>query len=117
MLFMLDWFILTRLQIFGDTAMSTCPVCKFSAKEIEKDFFYGKTYLCPRHGEFDVTLQVLESPTHMHAGPNDWEVALRRASEKATNRSRPVIRLFDFYDWAPGHILVHSGTSNRPNPL
>ena len=42
--------------------MPACPVCKFSAKEIEKDFFYGKTYLCPRHGEFDVTLQVLESP-------------------------------------------------------
>ena len=89
--------------------MPACPVCKFSAKEIEKDFFYGKTYLCPRHGEFDVTLQVLESPIHMHASPNDWEAALRKASEKAAPiGSRPIIRLFDFYDW--------TSRVTQPNP-
>ena len=93
--------------------MSTCPVCKFSAKEIEKDFFFGKTYCCPRHDEFDVTGQVLESSSHMNASPHDWEAALRRASEKATNGSRPVIRLFDFYDWMP-RAPAQSGTSHRP---
>ena len=81
--------------------MAICPICKITASEIQKDFFFGKTYRCPRHKEFDVMAQVLESSTHMKASSNEWEAALERASEKATNRSRPLIRLFDFYDWKP----------------
>ena len=94
--------------------MPVCPVCRFSAKEIEKDFFYGKTYQCPRCGEFDVTLQVLESPIYMHASPSDWEAPLRKASEKATMiGSRPIIRLFDFYDWSSRATQPNSASAQR----
>ena len=81
--------------------MAICPICKYAAKEIQIDFYFGKTYRCPRHDEFDVVTQVLNSPDHMKAGSKQWEAALKRASEKATNGERPRIRLYEFYDWTP----------------
>ena len=96
--------------------MPACPICKLSAAEIQNDFFHGKTYRCPKHDEFDVASQVLQSPTHMDAGSNNWEAALRSASEKATIGSRPLIRLFDFYDWTLRMTPAQSGSRRASSP-
>ena len=93
--------------------MAICPICKFTAREIQIDFYHGKTYRCPRHDEFDVVAQVLDSPDHMKAGSKQWEAALERASVKATDGSRPRIRLYEFYDWTPHSDPTHS---RHPEP-
>ena len=48
-------------------AIATCPICKSDAQEIEPGVFDGKTFRCPKHGEFDVTGSVLSVRAHMAA--------------------------------------------------
>ena len=82
--------------------MAICPICKSAdAEEIQTDFFYGKTFRCPKHGEFDVASAVLSSPDLMNAPPNEWESALRMAAEKAIALSRPRILEYDFHNRKP----------------
>ena len=81
--------------------MAICPICRSAAEEIQTDFFYGKTFRCPKHGEFDVASAVLSTPDLMTARPSEWEAALKQASEKAIKGSRPRILLYDFHDRKP----------------
>ena len=81
--------------------MPICPICKSAAEEIQAGFFYGKTFRCPKHGEFDVASAVLSTSVLMNARQNEWEAALETASEKAIKGLRPRILLYDFYDRLP----------------
>ena len=78
--------------------MTVCPICKAAAEEIETEDSHAKTLRCQTHGEFDVSTAVLTSRPHMHASPNEWEAALKTASEKAIKGSRPRILIYDFHD-------------------
>ena len=76
--------------------MSICPICKLSAEEIEQGLFDGKTFRCPKHGEFGVTGSVLSDRRHMAAGLHPWEAALKKASDRAAAGARPRILTYDF---------------------
>jgi hypothetical protein len=76
--------------------MAICPICKSTAEEIEPGFFDGKTFRCQKDGEFGVADSVLEMPAYMNATSAGWEVALRRAKNKALPGARPRIRTHHF---------------------
>jgi hypothetical protein len=76
--------------------MATCPICKLDALEIEPGYFDGKTFRCPKHGEFDVTGSVLSDRVHMASDSNQWEAALKKAASRATAGRRPRILTYDF---------------------
>ena len=77
--------------------MTICLVCKNpTAKEIELRFLDGKTYRCPKDGEFNVSDSVLQTPKHMNASTAEWEAALQRAKEKAARGARPRILTYHF---------------------
>jgi uncharacterized Zn finger protein (UPF0148 family) len=76
--------------------MPTCPICKTDAFEIEAGYFDGKTFRCPKHGEFDVTGSVLSDRTHMAAEENQWEAALKKAAGRVIAGRRPRILTYDF---------------------
>jgi hypothetical protein len=77
-------------------AMATCPICKLDAEEIEPGAFDGKTFRCPNHGEFDVTGSVLSVRAHMAADSNQWEAALKKATNRIAAGKRPRIVTYDF---------------------
>ena len=77
---------------------SICPICKSAAEEVKAGFFYGKTFRCPKHGVFDVAGSVLSNPAVKNASLNEWEAALKTASGKAIQGSRPRILIYDFHD-------------------
>ena len=64
-------------------AASICPICKSAAEVIETDYSDGKTFRCQKHGEFDVAETVLDTPIFMNARLDDWEAALKTASDQA----------------------------------
>ncbi len=76
--------------------MATCPICKSGAQEIDPGFFDGKTFRCPKHGEFQVSGSVLKTPAHMDANSIKWEAALKRAIDRASKNARPRILIYDF---------------------
>jgi hypothetical protein len=78
--------------------MATCPICKSDAEEVNAGFFYGKTFRCPKHGEFDVAISVLTDPALLNASMNEWESALAIALGKAIKGARPRILQYDFHD-------------------
>jgi hypothetical protein len=78
------------------STMATCPICRSDAEEIEPGVFDGKTFRCPKHGEFDVTGSVLGVRTHMAADSNQWEAALKKAVSRAAAGKRPRILTYDF---------------------
>jgi hypothetical protein len=71
--------------------MTSCPICKSPAEEIEPGFFDGTTFRCPNHKEFDVTDTVLKLSGYMDKGHAEWEAALTRAKAKAVTGKRPRI--------------------------
>jgi hypothetical protein len=77
-------------------AMATCPICKSEAQEIESGFFDGKTFLCPKDGDFDVANSVFAEPALMAAGSDRWEAALKKATNRAAAGRRPRIVTHDF---------------------
>ena len=78
------------------STMATCPICRSDAEEIEPGVFDGKTFRCPKHGEFDVTGSVLGVRTHMAADSNQWEAALKKAVSRAAAGKRPRTLTYDF---------------------
>ena len=81
--------------------MATCPICKSAAEEIETDYSDGKSFRCPKHGEFDVAEAVLNNRVLMNAHSDKWEKALKVASANAIRRTRPRILEYNFHDLAP----------------
>ena len=79
-------------------ATSICPICKSAAEKIEDEQFDGKTFCCPKHGKFQVAATVLSSLSHMNASSNEWEAALKTASENAIEGTSPRILEFDFHE-------------------
>ena len=80
--------------------MATCPICNSEAEQIEPGAFDGKTFRCPKHGEFDVAHSVLN--TMMNASAARWEVALAKAASQAAEGKRPRITTYDFWvRWCP----------------
>ena len=75
--------------------MSTCPICKSEAMEIEPGMFDGKTFRCPKHREFGVSDSVLSVREFMDAETERWESALANASSRAID-GRPRILTYDF---------------------
>ena len=71
------------------------------AEEIETELFDGKTFRCPKHGEFDVAIAVLNTLTFVNASLAEWETALKTASKNAIEGSRPRILTYDFHDLPP----------------
>ena len=76
--------------------MTTCPICKSDAEEIELGFFDGKTFRCPKHNVFQVSDTVLSDPSRMGAARNQWEAALIKATNRADAGARPRIFTNDF---------------------
>jgi len=76
--------------------MATCPICKSAALEIETGLFDGKAFRCPKHDEVGVAGAVLSMPAHMNAGPDQWEAALKRASDRTVRGAWPRILTYDF---------------------
>ena len=81
--------------------MTKCPICESAAEEIAAGYLDGKTFRCQKHGVFDVTGPVLNSPGLMKSGSGDWETALKMASAQAIEGSRPRITMYDFHDLPP----------------
>ena len=81
--------------------MTTCPICKSVAEEIEPGHFDGRTYRCPKHREFDVADSVLETPRLMDASTTEWEMALKRAKDKSSPGTRPRILTYHFAGGTP----------------
>jgi hypothetical protein len=73
-----------------------CPICKSLAQEIEPGFFDGKTFRCPKHGEFQVADTVYCVKGCMDAGSDRWEAALKRATGRTSAGARPRILTYDF---------------------
>ena len=78
--------------------MATCPICKSVAEVFATDYSDGKTFRCQTHGEFDVAETVLDTPIFMNARLDDWEAALKTASDQAIKGKRPRIVRYDFHD-------------------
>jgi hypothetical protein len=76
--------------------MPTCPICKLKAEEIEPSFFDGKTFFCPRHKQFQVADSVFSTKKCMDADANQWERALKQATDRAKPGERPRILTYDF---------------------
>jgi len=74
--------------------MTTCPVCKLEAQDIEPGFFDGKTFRCPKHGDFDVSDTALT--TRLSASSDEWEAALNKATTRVGAGKRPKILDLDF---------------------
>ena len=67
-------------------------------------FSGGKTFGCPKHGTFEVAGEVFESSRHMGASEDEWETALRKATEITVSGSRPRILKYDFHDMPPERV-------------
>jgi hypothetical protein len=65
--------------------MATCPICKSEAEEIEGDAFDGVWFRCLKHREFGVSDTALK--TRKNAEPEQWEGALKKAIERAGQKS------------------------------
>ena len=75
-------------------AMTMCPICKAEAEEIEPGTFDGVWFRCLKHREFGVSDTALK--TRRDAEPEQWERALKKATERAGEGNRPKILDTDF---------------------
>jgi hypothetical protein len=75
-------------------AMLICPICKSEAEEIEPGTFDGVWFRCLKHREFGVSNTALK--TRKDAEPEQWESALKKATERAGEGNRPKILDLDF---------------------
>jgi hypothetical protein len=66
--------------------MATCPVCRSEAEEIEPGTFDGVWFRCLKHREFGVSDTALK--TRKDAEPEQWERALKKASERVKEIDR-----------------------------
>lgn len=79
----------------GKFAMVSCPICKAEAEEIEPGTFVDGTWFrCLKHREFGVSDTALK--TRKDAEPEQWESALKKATERAGEGNRPKILDLDF---------------------
>ena len=76
--------------------MTTCPICKGSAVEIDPGLFDGTSYRCEKHGDFSASGSTLSSRVCMEADKGRWEGALEKARNRAIKGKRPVILTYDF---------------------
>ena len=90
--------------------MTICPICKSAAEAIGTGYSEGKTFRCQKHGDFDVSERVLDTPVFINASLDEWEAALKTASEQAINGKRPRIVGYDFHDLP----LEASSGASRP---
>ena len=67
--------------------MLICPICKSEAEEIEPGTFDGVWFRCLKHREFGVSDTALK--TRKDAEPEQWERALKKATERASDGNRP----------------------------
>jgi hypothetical protein len=74
--------------------MAICPVCKSEAEVIDPGTFDGVWFRCLKHREFGVSDTALK--TRKDASPEQWESALKRATERAGEGTRPKIHGTDF---------------------
>ena len=70
------------------------PICKAEAEEIEPGTFDGVWFRCLKHREFGVSDTALK--TRKDAEPEQWERALKKATERAGEGNRPKILDNDF---------------------
>jgi hypothetical protein len=77
-----------------EIVMAICPVCKSEAEEIDPGTFDGVWFRCLKHREFGVSDTALK--TGKDASPEQWERALKRATERAGEGMRPKILDTDF---------------------
>jgi hypothetical protein len=73
--------------------MAICPVCKSEAEEIDPGTFDGVWFRCLKHREFGISDTAL---LRKDASPEQWERALKRATERAGEGTRPKILDTDF---------------------
>jgi hypothetical protein len=79
----------------GKFAMVSCPICKAEAEEIEPGTFVDGTWFrCLKHREFGVSDTALK--TRKDAESEQWERALKKATERAGEGNRPKILNLDF---------------------
>jgi hypothetical protein len=79
----------------GKFAMVSCPICKAEAEEIEPGTFVDGTWFrCLKHREFGVSDTALK--TRKDAEPEQWESALKKATERGGEGNRPKILDLDF---------------------
>ena len=76
--------------------MTTCPVCKAKAEEIELGTIDGKIFRCLKHGDFAVANSVFCVLEFANASEHWWEVAFKRATSRAAGKRRPKILTYDF---------------------
>ena len=76
--------------------MTTCPICRGDATEIEPGLFDGTSYRCEKHGEFSVSGSTLSSAICTDADETKWEGALEKARKRAFKGKHPVILTYDF---------------------
>jgi len=74
--------------------MTMCSICKAEAEEIEPGTFDGVWFRCLKHREFGVSDTALK--TRKDAEPEQWERALKKATERAGEGNRPKILDTDF---------------------
>ena len=74
--------------------MAICPVCKSEAEVIDPGTFDGVWFRCLKHREFGVSDTALK--TRKDASSEQWERALKRATERAGEGTRPKILDTDF---------------------
>jgi hypothetical protein len=70
--------------------MTMCPICKAEAEEIEPGTFDGVWFRCLKHREFGAL------KTRKDVEPEQWERALKKATERAGEGNRPKILDTDF---------------------
>ena len=74
--------------------MAICPICRLEAEEIDPGTFDGVWFRCLKHREFGVSATALK--TRKNADPEQWERALKKATERAPEGKRAKITDYDF---------------------
>ena len=74
--------------------MTMCPICKSEAEQIDPGTFDGVWFRCLKHREFGVSDTALK--TGKDADQEQWDNALKRATERAGEGQRPKILDTDF---------------------
>ena len=67
--------------------MTMCPICRSEAEQIDPGTFDGVWFRCLKHREFGVSDTALK--TRKDADQEEWESALKKATERAGEGNRP----------------------------